>query len=103
MAGLGVQREELEVHGAGEGERHADAVEDVAVGEDAHVEVGLDDVVELAVLLVTEEGVRHPHLPVRSISSQPINQQLYNTYSIQHRLNLKIVSTHSILNISFLI
>ena len=69
VAGLGVQREELEVHGAGEGERHADAVQDVAVGEDAHVEVGLDDVVELAVLLVTEEGVRHPHLPVRSIST----------------------------------
>ena len=75
MAGLGVQREQLEVHGAGEGEGHADAVQDVAVGEDAHVEVGLDDVVELAVLLITEEGVRHPHLPHRSISMYIVSQR----------------------------
>ena len=39
-----------------------DAVEDVAVWEDPDVEVGGEDVVELPDLLVTEEGVRHPHL-----------------------------------------
>ena len=38
------------------------AVQDVPVGEDPDVEVGLDDVMELALLLVPEEGVRHPHL-----------------------------------------
>ncbi len=39
-----------------------DTIEDVSVGVDPHVQVGLDDVVELARLLVSEEGVRHPHL-----------------------------------------
>ena len=41
VAGLLVEREEREVHGAGAGERDADAVQDVAVGEHAHVQVGL--------------------------------------------------------------
>ena len=40
-----------------------DAVEDVPVGEDPDVEVGEDDVVEGALLLVPEEGVGHPQLP----------------------------------------
>ena len=62
VTGLLVQGEEGEVHGAEAGEGDADAVEDVAVGEDSDVEVGGEDVVELPDLLVTEEGVRHPHL-----------------------------------------
>ncbi len=41
VACLLVEREEREVHGAGAGERDADAVQDVAVGEHAHVQVGL--------------------------------------------------------------
>lgn len=39
-----------------------DAVEYVPVWEDPYVEVWLYDVVELSLLLVPEEGVRHPHL-----------------------------------------
>ena len=50
------------MHGACAGERDPDGVEDVAVGEDPHVEVGLEDVVEPTDLLVAEEGVRHPNL-----------------------------------------
>ena len=38
------------------------AVEDVAVGIDPDVEVGQDDFVKRALLLVPEEGVGHPHL-----------------------------------------
>ena len=41
---------------------YPNAVEYVSVGEDPDVEVWLDDVVELALLLVPEEGVWHPHL-----------------------------------------
>jgi hypothetical protein len=35
----------------------------VSVWKDSYVQVGLNDVVELSVLLVPEEGVRHPDLP----------------------------------------
>ena len=38
-----------------------DAVQDVASGEDAHVDVRHDDVVKVALALVGEEQVRHPH------------------------------------------
>jgi len=38
-----------------------DAVKYVSVWEDSDVKIGLDDVVELAVLLVPEKGVRHPN------------------------------------------
>jgi hypothetical protein len=38
-----------------------DAVEDPSVGEDAHVDVGHDDVVEMSLSLVGEEQVGHPH------------------------------------------
>ena len=62
ITGLSVEWEQLEVHGAGARERDPDGVEDVAVGEHAHVQVGLQDVVKSADLLVSEEGVRHPHL-----------------------------------------
>ena len=62
VTGLLVQGEEGEVHRAEAGEGDADAVEDVAVGEDSDVEVGGEDVVELPDLLVPEEGIRHPHL-----------------------------------------
>ena len=44
-------------------ETSPDAVEDVSVGKDPDVEVGQDDVVEGALLLVPEEGVGHPQLP----------------------------------------
>ena len=62
VTGLLVQGEEGKVHGTEAGEGDADAVEDVAVGEDSNVEVGGENVVELPDLLVTEEGIRHPHL-----------------------------------------
>ena len=62
---------------------HPDAVQHVSVGVDPDVEVGLDDVVELSVLLVAEEGVRHPDLgavrhgevldlPVQVVVLQPV-------------------------------
>ena len=60
--GLPVHGVELEVHGAAEGERDADAVEDIAVREDPDVDIVDEDVVEVARLLVPEEGVRHPDL-----------------------------------------
>ena len=44
-------------------ETSPDAVEDVSVGEYPDVEVGEDDVVEGALLLVPEERVGHPQLP----------------------------------------
>ena len=54
-----------------------DAVEDVAVWEDPDVEVGGEDVVELPDLLVTEEGVRHPHLA--RVSQGQVADPLCNT------------------------
>ncbi len=39
-----------------------DAVQNVPIREDPDVQVWLYDVVELPVLLVAEEGVRHPDL-----------------------------------------
>ncbi len=50
------------MHGAGAGERDPDAVEDVSVGEDPDVEIGLEDVVEATNLLIPEKRVGHPHL-----------------------------------------
>lgn len=41
---------------------HPNAVENVAIREDSDVEVGLNDVMEPALLLVPEEGVGHPNL-----------------------------------------
>jgi hypothetical protein len=38
------------------------AVEDVSVWKNSDIKIWLNDVVELAVLLVPEEGVRHPDL-----------------------------------------
>ena len=77
VTGLLVQGEEGEVHGAEAGEGDANAVEDVAVGEDSDVEVGGEDVVELPDLLVTEEGVRHPHLA--RVSKGQVADPLCNT------------------------
>ena len=57
-----IKREQGEVHGAEASQRDADAVEDVPVGMDPDVEVGGEDVVEVANLLVPEEGVGHPNL-----------------------------------------
>ena len=79
MAGLLVQGEPRQVHGAAAHQRGPapgaqcqwlvvmvmqppDAVEDVAVREDPDVEVGGQDLVEARHLLIPEEGVRHPHL-----------------------------------------
>ena len=41
---------------------YPNAIEDVAVREDSDVKVGLDDRVELALLLIPKESVRHPNL-----------------------------------------
>ena len=38
-----------------------DAVEDFAVGEDAHVDVGYDNVVKMALAFIREEQIRHPN------------------------------------------
>ena len=57
-----IKREEGEIHGAEAGQRDADAVEDVSIGMNPDVEVGRQDVVEIAKLLVPEESVRHPDL-----------------------------------------
>ena len=53
---------QFEIHRTGESERNADAVENVAIGEDSDVDVIDEDVVEVTRLLVAEEGVRHPDL-----------------------------------------
>ena len=57
-----IKREEGKVHGAEAGQRDADAVEDITIGMDPDVEVGGQDVVEIADLLIPEESVRHPDL-----------------------------------------
>ena len=75
-----VQRVESQVHGTRQRQRDSetenplvgevtvtlfaspDAVENVSVGVDADVDVGHDDLVLLGLLLVAEEGVRHPDL-----------------------------------------
>lgn len=59
-ADLAIQRVELQVHGTGEREGYSDAVQDGSVREDAYVDVGHDDVVEVAFFLVGEEEIRHP-------------------------------------------
>jgi hypothetical protein len=46
----------------GRSPRLPDAVKDVAVGINAHVDVGHDQIVEVAVSLVGEEQIRHPDL-----------------------------------------
>ena len=38
-----------------------DAVEDGAVGKDAHVHVGYDNVVKVALAFVRKEQIRHPN------------------------------------------
>ena len=57
-----IKWEESEVHGTEAGQRDADAVEHVPVRVDPDVEVGGEDVVEVADLLVPEECVGHPDL-----------------------------------------
>ena len=59
---MSVQRIQLEVHGTGEGQRHADTEEDRSVSVDPDVEVGDEHVVHGAAPLVPEERVRHPDL-----------------------------------------
>ena len=39
-----------------------DAVEDVTIGEDSDVQVGLYNVMKLTILLISEESVWHPDL-----------------------------------------
>jgi hypothetical protein len=48
------------MHRAGTGEGHPDAVQHVAVGKHPDVQVGLQNVVETANLLVAKKRVRHP-------------------------------------------
>ena len=52
-------------------EASPDAVEDVSVGEDPDVQVRREDVVELADLLISKKGVRHPHFACISQSQIP--------------------------------
>ena len=59
---LSVQRVELEVHGTGESQRHADAEQNRPVSVQPDVEVGNENVVHGAPPLVPEESVRHPDL-----------------------------------------
>ena len=41
-----------------------DAVQDITVREDPHIKVGLNDIMELPVLLIPEKRVRHPDLEI---------------------------------------
>ena len=59
---MSVQRIQFEVHGTGECETDTYTEEDGAIGVDADVEVGHEDVVHGAAPLVAEECVRHPDL-----------------------------------------
>ena len=49
-----------------------DAVEDGAVGEDAHVDVGHDNVVKMALAFIREEQIGHPNF-ARVRKSQVFN------------------------------
>ena len=83
MTGLGVQGEQLQVHGAGQGQGHSgqqfrldiiciyyiyyiseqpDAVQNVAVRKHPDVKVGLNYIVELAILFISEKSIWHPNL-----------------------------------------
>ena len=55
------------MHWTRERQRYPDAVEDVAIREDPDVDIVDEDVVEVAALLVAEEGVRHPDLTKSSM------------------------------------
>lgn len=58
---MSVQRVEFQVHWTGQRQRDTDTVEDRAEGEYPDVDVRHDDVVEVSLLLVGEEQIRHPH------------------------------------------
>ena len=82
MTGLSVQGEQLQVHGAGQGQGHSgqqftldiiyiyyiyiskqpDAVQNVAVRKHPDVKVGLNYIVELAILFISEKSIWHPNL-----------------------------------------
>ena len=60
VACLFVQWKQGQVHGAGAGQRDADAVQDVTVWEHSDVQIWLKDVVEPTDLFVPEKCVWHP-------------------------------------------
>ena len=84
MTGLSVQGEQLQVHGAGQGQGHSgqqfrldiiyiyityvyiskqpDAVQNVTVRKHPDVKVGLNYIVELAILFISEKSIWHPNL-----------------------------------------
>ena len=62
-----------------------DAVQDIAVREDPHIEVGLNDIVELPVLLISEERIRHPDLQTRQ---ERRNKTASCHLSLSHSLTL---------------
>ena len=56
-----------------------DAVQDPAVGEDSHVDVGHDDVVEVALAFVGEEQIGHPHF-ARVVQSQVLDAPWFHSF-----------------------
>ncbi len=40
-----------------------DTIEDIAIGEDSNIDVGYENVVESALLLVSKKRVGHPYFP----------------------------------------
>ena len=53
------------------------AVEHIPVWEHSDIQVGGEDRVEPPDLLVTEEGVRHPHLPDQSVKDIATKPQIF--------------------------
>ena len=103
MTGLRVEREQLQVHGAAQGERDSDTIENITIGVDSHVQVGLNDIVKLSSLLVPEERVRHPDLltvrhgqvldlPVQVVKLQPVVVPLLSEGDLDTELHLDIVN-----------
>ena len=91
------------MHWTPQSERHSDAVEHIAIGEDPHIEVGLDDVVELSLLLISEEAVWHPNfgavchgeildLAAHIIKLQPVVIPLLSEGDLHTELHLDIVN-----------
>ena len=91
------------MHGTTKSQRHSDAVENIAVGKDPDVEVGLYDVMELALLLISEEAVWHPDLgavrhgevldpAAHVVKLQPVVIPLLSEGDLNTELHLDIVN-----------
>ena len=82
---------------------HPDAIENISIRMYSNIKIGLDNIVELPILLIPEEGVRHPDLltvrhgqvldlPVQVIKLQPVVVPLLSEGDLDTELHLHIVN-----------